>query len=207
MRWICGFYWILNHILFSLNYLEFRWITWIKLNALYSADRPMLFQTAEHIAKSVAVGDVVTYSLVLQFLFSRAYPGLKPPYQVSAHFSIFSCYHLLAGHSCVITCSVYYFTCYQYIQLLSPIFSTFICYHLLSVHSSDITCCQDIHLLSPLIKTFICYHLLSGRSSVITCYLYIHLLSVHSFVISTFTCYQYIHLLSPVICTFIWMYR
>ncbi|XP_019399097.1 PREDICTED: conserved oligomeric Golgi complex subunit 5 [Crocodylus porosus] len=43
--------------------------------------RPLLFQTSEHIASSPAVGDIIPFSLILQFLFTRAPPELKSPFQ------------------------------------------------------------------------------------------------------------------------------
>ncbi|XP_069085933.1 conserved oligomeric Golgi complex subunit 5 [Pleurodeles waltl] len=43
--------------------------------------RPLLFQTSEHIATSPAIGDIIPYSTILQFLFTRAPPELKSPYQ------------------------------------------------------------------------------------------------------------------------------
>ncbi|XP_060548669.1 conserved oligomeric Golgi complex subunit 5 [Pantherophis guttatus] len=43
--------------------------------------RPMLFQTSEHISNSPAVGDIIPYSTVIQFLFTRAPPELKSPFQ------------------------------------------------------------------------------------------------------------------------------
>ncbi|KAG8577236.1 hypothetical protein GDO81_010109, partial [Engystomops pustulosus] len=43
--------------------------------------RPLLFQTSEHIANSASVGDIIPYSVILQFLFTRAPPELKSPYQ------------------------------------------------------------------------------------------------------------------------------
>ncbi|XP_041058299.1 conserved oligomeric Golgi complex subunit 5 isoform X2 [Carcharodon carcharias] len=43
--------------------------------------RPLLFQTSEHIATSPAVGDIVPYSTILHFLFTRAPSDLKPPHQ------------------------------------------------------------------------------------------------------------------------------
>uniref|UniRef100_A0A670YZ28 Conserved oligomeric Golgi complex subunit 5 n=1 Tax=Pseudonaja textilis TaxID=8673 RepID=A0A670YZ28_PSETE len=43
--------------------------------------RPMLFQTSEHISNSPAVGDVIAYSTVIQFLFTRAPTELKSPFQ------------------------------------------------------------------------------------------------------------------------------
>ncbi|XP_044279223.1 conserved oligomeric Golgi complex subunit 5 isoform X2 [Varanus komodoensis] len=43
--------------------------------------RPMLFQTSEHIASSPAVGEIIPFSTVIQFLFTRAPPELKSPFQ------------------------------------------------------------------------------------------------------------------------------
>uniref|UniRef100_A0A8C6YAF7 Conserved oligomeric Golgi complex subunit 5 n=1 Tax=Naja naja TaxID=35670 RepID=A0A8C6YAF7_NAJNA len=43
--------------------------------------RPMLFQTSEHISNSPAVGDVIPYSTIIQFLFTRAPTELKSPFQ------------------------------------------------------------------------------------------------------------------------------
>uniref|UniRef100_A0A8C5R7Q9 Conserved oligomeric Golgi complex subunit 5 n=1 Tax=Leptobrachium leishanense TaxID=445787 RepID=A0A8C5R7Q9_9ANUR len=43
--------------------------------------RPLLFQTSEHIANSSSIGDIIPYSAILQFLFTRAPPELKSPYQ------------------------------------------------------------------------------------------------------------------------------
>ncbi|XP_063783130.1 conserved oligomeric Golgi complex subunit 5 isoform X2 [Pseudophryne corroboree] len=43
--------------------------------------RPLLFQTSEHIANSTSVGDIIPFSVILQFLFTRAPPELKSPYQ------------------------------------------------------------------------------------------------------------------------------
>ncbi|XP_058046328.1 conserved oligomeric Golgi complex subunit 5 [Ahaetulla prasina] len=43
--------------------------------------RPMLFQTSEHISNSPAVGDVIPYSTAIQFLFTRAPPELRSPFQ------------------------------------------------------------------------------------------------------------------------------
>ncbi|XP_062850687.1 conserved oligomeric Golgi complex subunit 5 [Trichomycterus rosablanca] len=43
--------------------------------------RPLLFQTTEHIASSQAVGDLIPYSTILQFLFSRAPAEIKSPHQ------------------------------------------------------------------------------------------------------------------------------
>jgi len=42
--------------------------------------RPLMFQTAEHLAQSPAVGDVIPHSVVLHFLFARAPPDLKSPH-------------------------------------------------------------------------------------------------------------------------------
>ncbi|XP_030405072.1 conserved oligomeric Golgi complex subunit 5 isoform X2 [Gopherus evgoodei] len=43
--------------------------------------RPLLFQTSEHIANSPAVGDIIPFSIILQFLFTRSPPELKSPFQ------------------------------------------------------------------------------------------------------------------------------
>ncbi|NXC72274.1 COG5 protein, partial [Anhinga anhinga] len=43
--------------------------------------RPLLFQTSEHIASSPALGEVIPFSNILQFLFTRAPPELKSPFQ------------------------------------------------------------------------------------------------------------------------------
>ncbi|XP_039210407.1 conserved oligomeric Golgi complex subunit 5 [Crotalus tigris] len=43
--------------------------------------RPLLFQTSEHISNSPAVGDIIPYSTIIQFLFTRAPPELKSPFQ------------------------------------------------------------------------------------------------------------------------------
>uniref|UniRef100_A0A8C8SNK3 Conserved oligomeric Golgi complex subunit 5 n=1 Tax=Pelusios castaneus TaxID=367368 RepID=A0A8C8SNK3_9SAUR len=43
--------------------------------------RPLLFQTSEHIANSPAVGDIISFSIILQFLFTRSPPELKSPFQ------------------------------------------------------------------------------------------------------------------------------
>ncbi|XP_047245427.1 conserved oligomeric Golgi complex subunit 5 [Girardinichthys multiradiatus] len=43
--------------------------------------RPLLFQTSELIASSPALGDLIPYSTVLHFLFTRAPPELKSPHQ------------------------------------------------------------------------------------------------------------------------------
>ncbi|XP_041513912.1 conserved oligomeric Golgi complex subunit 5 isoform X1 [Microtus oregoni] len=43
--------------------------------------RPLLFQTSEHVADSPAVGDVIPFSIVIQFLFTRAPAELKSPFQ------------------------------------------------------------------------------------------------------------------------------
>ncbi|XP_062374744.1 conserved oligomeric Golgi complex subunit 5 [Sardina pilchardus] len=43
--------------------------------------RPLLFQTNELIASSQALGDVIPYSCILHFLFTRAPPELKSPHQ------------------------------------------------------------------------------------------------------------------------------
>ncbi|CAO2586083.1 Conserved oligomeric Golgi complex subunit 5, partial [Lemmus lemmus] len=43
--------------------------------------RPLLFQTSEHVADSPAVGDVIPFSIIIQFLFTRAPAELKSPFQ------------------------------------------------------------------------------------------------------------------------------
>uniref|UniRef100_A0A8D0YBF7 Conserved oligomeric Golgi complex subunit 5 n=1 Tax=Sus scrofa TaxID=9823 RepID=A0A8D0YBF7_PIG len=43
--------------------------------------RPLLFQTSEHMASSPAVGDVIPFSIIIQFLFTRAPAELKSPFQ------------------------------------------------------------------------------------------------------------------------------
>uniref|UniRef100_A0AAY4D2P2 Conserved oligomeric Golgi complex subunit 5 n=1 Tax=Denticeps clupeoides TaxID=299321 RepID=A0AAY4D2P2_9TELE len=43
--------------------------------------RPLLFQTSELISSSQAVGDLIPFSTVLHFLFTRAPPELKSPHQ------------------------------------------------------------------------------------------------------------------------------
>ncbi|XP_066524059.1 conserved oligomeric Golgi complex subunit 5 [Hoplias malabaricus] len=43
--------------------------------------RPLLFQTSEHIASSQAIGDLIPYSTILHFFFTRAPPELKSPHQ------------------------------------------------------------------------------------------------------------------------------
>uniref|UniRef100_A0AAX7VHV9 Conserved oligomeric Golgi complex subunit 5 n=1 Tax=Astatotilapia calliptera TaxID=8154 RepID=A0AAX7VHV9_ASTCA len=43
--------------------------------------RPLLFQTSELIASSPAVGELIPYSTLLHFLFTRAPPELKSPHQ------------------------------------------------------------------------------------------------------------------------------
>ncbi|XP_029016227.1 conserved oligomeric Golgi complex subunit 5 [Betta splendens] len=45
--------------------------------------RPLLFQTSELIANSSIVGDLIPYSTLLHFLFTRAPPELKSPHQRS----------------------------------------------------------------------------------------------------------------------------
>ncbi|KAK6993674.1 conserved oligomeric Golgi complex subunit 5 [Biomphalaria glabrata] len=50
---------------------------------LLRAFRPLLFQTPEHISQSPALGEIIPYSTVLQFLFARAPSELKSPHQVS----------------------------------------------------------------------------------------------------------------------------
>ncbi|XP_004598650.2 conserved oligomeric Golgi complex subunit 5 [Ochotona princeps] len=43
--------------------------------------RPLLFQTNEHVANSPALGDVIPYSVIIQFLFTRAPVELRSPFQ------------------------------------------------------------------------------------------------------------------------------
>ncbi|XP_075414657.1 conserved oligomeric Golgi complex subunit 5 [Tenrec ecaudatus] len=43
--------------------------------------RPLLFQTSERVASSPALGDIIPYSVVIQFLFTRAPAELKSPLQ------------------------------------------------------------------------------------------------------------------------------
>uniref|UniRef100_A0A2K6TIK2 Conserved oligomeric Golgi complex subunit 5 n=1 Tax=Saimiri boliviensis boliviensis TaxID=39432 RepID=A0A2K6TIK2_SAIBB len=43
--------------------------------------RPLLFQTSEHVANSPALGDVIPFSIIIQFLFTRAPAELKSPFQ------------------------------------------------------------------------------------------------------------------------------
>ncbi|XP_049892018.1 conserved oligomeric Golgi complex subunit 5 isoform X2 [Epinephelus moara] len=45
--------------------------------------RPLLFQTSELIASSPAVGDLIPYSTLLHFFFTRAPPELKSPHQAA----------------------------------------------------------------------------------------------------------------------------
>lgn len=47
--------------------------------------RPLLFQTSELIASSPAVGELIPYSTLLHFLFTRAPAELKSPHQARAH--------------------------------------------------------------------------------------------------------------------------
>uniref|UniRef100_A0A2K6NXT1 Conserved oligomeric Golgi complex subunit 5 n=1 Tax=Rhinopithecus roxellana TaxID=61622 RepID=A0A2K6NXT1_RHIRO len=43
--------------------------------------RPLLFQASEHVANSPALGDVIPFSIIIQFLFTRAPTELKSPFQ------------------------------------------------------------------------------------------------------------------------------
>ncbi|XP_036102039.1 conserved oligomeric Golgi complex subunit 5 isoform X5 [Molossus molossus] len=43
--------------------------------------RPLLFQTSEHVANSPALGDIIPFSIIIQFLFTRAPAELKSPFQ------------------------------------------------------------------------------------------------------------------------------
>lgn len=48
---------------------------------LLRAFRPLLFQSSEHVGRSPSLGEVIPYSLVLSFLFSRAPAELTSPHQ------------------------------------------------------------------------------------------------------------------------------
>ncbi|KAJ8387684.1 hypothetical protein AAFF_G00151150 [Aldrovandia affinis] len=52
-----------------------------KAYRLLRSFRPLLFQTSEHVASSQAVGDLIPYSTILHFLFTRAPPELRSPHQ------------------------------------------------------------------------------------------------------------------------------
>ncbi|XP_074644447.1 conserved oligomeric Golgi complex subunit 5-like [Tubulanus polymorphus] len=54
-----------------------------KTYRLLRAFRPLIFQTSQHIANSAALGEVIPYSTVLHFLFSRAPADLKSPHQAA----------------------------------------------------------------------------------------------------------------------------
>ncbi|GFO07452.1 conserved oligomeric Golgi complex subunit 5 [Plakobranchus ocellatus] len=54
-----------------------------KAYRLLRAFRPLLFQTAEHISQSPALGEILPYSTTIHFLFARAPSELKSPHQVS----------------------------------------------------------------------------------------------------------------------------
>uniref|UniRef100_A0A8C5KX04 Conserved oligomeric Golgi complex subunit 5 n=1 Tax=Jaculus jaculus TaxID=51337 RepID=A0A8C5KX04_JACJA len=43
--------------------------------------RPLLFQTSDHVANSPALGDIIPFSIIIQFLFTRAPAELKSPFQ------------------------------------------------------------------------------------------------------------------------------
>ncbi|XP_058930495.2 conserved oligomeric Golgi complex subunit 5 isoform X1 [Kogia breviceps] len=43
--------------------------------------RPLLFQTSEHVASSPVLGDIIPFSIIIQFLFARAPPELRSPFQ------------------------------------------------------------------------------------------------------------------------------
>ena len=47
--------------------------------------RPLLFQTSELISSSAVVGELIPYSTLLSFLFSRAPGELRSPHQVHVH--------------------------------------------------------------------------------------------------------------------------
>ncbi|CAN8026225.1 unnamed protein product [Ixodes persulcatus] len=46
--------------------------------------RPLLFQSPQHMAQSPVVGETVPYSLLLHFLFARAPPELRSPYEAAS---------------------------------------------------------------------------------------------------------------------------
>lgn len=46
--------------------------------------RPLLFQSPQHVAQSPVVGEVVPHSLVLHFLFAKAPPELRSPYEAAS---------------------------------------------------------------------------------------------------------------------------
>lgn len=46
--------------------------------------RPLLFQSPQHVAQSPMLGDVVPHSLVLHFLFAKAPPELRSPYEAAS---------------------------------------------------------------------------------------------------------------------------
>uniref|UniRef100_A0A671T5M7 Conserved oligomeric Golgi complex subunit 5 n=1 Tax=Sinocyclocheilus anshuiensis TaxID=1608454 RepID=A0A671T5M7_9TELE len=52
-----------------------------KAYRLLRSFRPLLFQTSEHIASSQVLGDLIPYSTILHFLFTRAPAELKSPHQ------------------------------------------------------------------------------------------------------------------------------
>uniref|UniRef100_A0A8B9GSE6 Conserved oligomeric Golgi complex subunit 5 n=1 Tax=Astyanax mexicanus TaxID=7994 RepID=A0A8B9GSE6_ASTMX len=52
-----------------------------KVYRLLRSFRPLLFQTSEKISSSQAVGDLIPYSTILHFLFTRAPAELKSPHQ------------------------------------------------------------------------------------------------------------------------------
>lgn len=49
---------------------------------MFFSSRPLLFQASEHVANSPALGDVIPFSIIIQFLFTRAPTELKSPFQV-----------------------------------------------------------------------------------------------------------------------------
>ncbi|KAL1482907.1 hypothetical protein MTO96_033491 [Rhipicephalus appendiculatus] len=46
--------------------------------------RPLLFQSPQHVAQSPMLGDVVPHSLMLHFLFAKAPPELRSPYEAAS---------------------------------------------------------------------------------------------------------------------------
>lgn len=47
------------------------------MTSAFPSFRPLLFQTSEHVASSPALGDIIPFSIIIQFLFTRAPPELK----------------------------------------------------------------------------------------------------------------------------------
>ena len=67
------------------KYLHILWLTRQQMKEqlnYFTFSRPLLFQTSQHISTGPAVGDIIPYSTVLLFLFSRAPPEMKAPHEV-----------------------------------------------------------------------------------------------------------------------------